>query len=115
MNLIQNFMEECVVLNKIKTPDPAGGNAGVRWEEGATINVAIVKDTSLSARVAESEGVTATYTLTTFGYELEYHEVIKRKRDGLILRVTNDATEAPKVSSLNGMKQANAEKWVLTS
>lgn len=117
MSLIDEMMDECVFMNKSKVSDGEGGFT-TTWEEGAPIHVAIVRDTSMNARVAEKEGVTNIYTLTTSkANSLEYHDVIKRVADGLILRVTNDALEFPKVSSdlINNYSQVNAEKWELTS
>lgn len=116
MSLIQEMMEECVILNKAVVSDGEGGHV-TKWDEGATIKVAITQDTSITARIAEKDGFTNTYTLTMAKEDkLEYHEVIKRLRDGLILRVTNDNKEFPNVASdlLNKYTQVNAERWELT-
>ena len=115
MSLIESMMDSCVFMNKAKVADGQGGFS-VEWTEGAEIKCAIVNDTSLSARIAEKEGVTSTYTITTSkDTVLEYHDVIKRKRDGKIFRVTSDAGDktSPNVSTLD-MTQVTAEKWELT-
>ena len=116
MSLIDLMMDSCVIMNKSKVADGQGG-FNVEWTEGASILVAIVHDSSMNARIAEKEGVTSTYTLTTHRENpLEYHDVIKRISDGKIFRVTSDAgdTVSPAVSNLN-MTQVTAEKWELTS
>lgn len=115
MSLIEKMMDECVIMNKIKESDGEGGSI-TTWQEGAQILVAIVNDTSMNARIAEREGVTSTYTLTTHrSNTLEYHDVIKRISDGKIFRVTGDGNDvkSPAVSSLD-MSQVSAERWELT-
>lgn len=115
MSLIDAMMDECIIMNKIKESDGEGGSI-TTWIEGAEILVAITTDMSMSARVAEREGVTSTYTLTTKRENaLDFHDVIKRKKDGKIFRVTSDANDkmSPAVSSLD-MAQATAERWTLT-
>lgn len=115
MSLIEAMMDSCVIMNKSKIADGQGG-FDVEWTEGAPIMVAIVNDSSISARVAEKQGVTSTYTLTTKkDTRLEYHDVIKRVKDGKIFRVTSDPDDkqSPAVSTLD-MAQVTAEKWELT-
>lgn len=116
MSLIDAMMDECIIMNKAKVPDGQGG-FDVAWSEGAEILVAIVNNTSMEARRAEKEGVTSTYTLTTKrDVILDFHEVIKRKSDGLTFRVTSSASDvvSPAVSSLD-MRQVTAERWELTT
>lgn len=115
MKLIEAMMDECVIMNKIKQDDGEGGSV-TTWQEGAHILVAITNNTSMSARIAQQEGVTSTYTLTTHrSNTLEFHEVIKRLTDGKIFRVTSDGNDvkSPAVSSLD-MSQVSAERWELT-
>ena len=115
MSLINKMMDACVIMNRMKESDGEGGFI-TRWQDGAEILVAIVNDTSMSARIAEQEGVTSTYTLTTSrSNALEYHDVIKRLSDGKIFRVTSDGNDvkSPAVSSLD-MSQVSAERWELT-
>jgi len=115
MSLIEAMMDECYIMNKIKTSDGEGGSV-TTWSEGSLILVAITNDTSMSARVAEQQGVSSTYTLTTKRTNsLDYHDVIKRKSDGKIFRVTSDGSDkmSPAVSSLD-MSQVTAERWTLT-
>lgn len=114
MSLIDAMMEECILMDKVRTPDGEGG-FNTEWTEGAEILVAIVNDTSMQARIAESQGVSSTYTLTTKkDVVLDFHDVIKRVSDGKMFRVTSDSTDkaSPNVSTLN-MRQCSAEKWSL--
>lgn len=116
MTLIESMMDDCIIMNKQKNPDGEGGII-TEWTEGAHIKAAIVNDTSMAARVAEHDGVTATYTVTTTKENvLEFHDVIKRTRDGEIFRITGNASDktSPAASTLN-MAQVSAEKWELTS
>ena len=115
MSLIDSMLEQCVIMNKVKTSDGEGGTTTV-WTEGAQIDAAITLDTTMEARVADKQGVTSVYTITTKrNVSLEYHDVIKRLRDGKVFRVTSDGDDkmSPKVSSLD-MAQVTAEKWELT-
>ena len=116
MSLLDYMMDECVFMNKAKVPDGQGGFI-TEWTEGAPIMVAIVHDASTQAKIAEKEGVTSLYTLTTFREnELEFHDVIKRLSDNAIFRVTSNSHDklSPKVSTLN-MAQVSAERWELTT
>ncbi|MBQ0054675.1 MAG: head-tail adaptor protein [Synergistaceae bacterium] len=116
MSLIDNMLTDCVIMNKMKMPDGEGGYI-VEWQEGAQIQAAITLDTSMQARIAEKQGVTSTFTVTTSkDLKLEFHDVIKRLSDGKTFRITSDAgdKEAPSVSTLD-IAQAKAEKWELTN
>lgn len=114
MSLLSEAMSNCVRLHKITTDDGYGGEK-VQWVEGASFSAAIVKNSSLQARVAEQQGVTSLYTVTTPKITtLEYHDVFKRLSDGKILRVTSDGDDdyTPKSATLD-MRNVTAEEWVL--
>lgn len=114
MSLLSEMMEECTMLDKITTPDGYGGYT-VAWQDGATFNSAITFDTSIEARLAEANGVTSTYTVTTEkNVHLEYHDVFRRNSDKKIFRVTSDGDDkfTPNSASLN-MRQVTAEEWTL--
>ena len=115
MSLLDEAMETCVFLDKQRTDDGYGGYKTV-WNEGAEFKAAIVLDTSLEARVADVQGVTSLYTVTTQrDLVLEYHEVFKRISDDKIFRVTSDGDDkaTPKSARLD-MRQVTAEEWELT-
>lgn len=82
MSLIDAMMEDCVIMNRSKLPDGEGGYI-TSWSEGAPIKCAIVFDNSLRSKIAQSEGFTNAYTITTEkSLVLEFNDVIKRLKDG---------------------------------
>lgn len=115
MSLIDAFKESCVIMNKAKVSDGEGGFK-VEWQEGAGFDAAIVKDSSLEARIAEKEGLTNTYTVTTSpNAALEFHDVFRRDADGQVFRVTSngDDVQTPDVATFQ-FQQVSAEGWVLS-
>ena len=96
MSLLDNFLKyKCVLMEKKRTPDGAGGWI-TEWAEGAEFDANIVIDQSLQARVAEKEGVTSVYTVTTRrSTVLEFHDVFKRLSDG-----TARMNGAPRMSQM---------------
>lgn len=116
MALLDNFLtEKCVLMEKKRTADGAGGWY-TEWKEGAEFLAAIVLDTSMQSRIAEKEGVSSVYTVTTRkATPLLFHDVFKRVRDGVIFRATSNGNDkqSPGVSSLD-MCQVTAERWELT-
>lgn len=116
MTLLAEAMETCVLLNKITESDGYGGYI-VNWEDGAEFQAAVVFDTSMQARIADRQGVTSMYTVTTpREMTLEYHDVFRRVSDGKIFRVTSDGDDkkTPRSATLN-MRQVTAEEWSLPS
>lgn len=114
MSLLTEAFENFVMLDKSTVSDGAGGTIPT-WKEGATFKGAVTFDTSIEARIADKQGVTSLYTVTTEkNVILQYHEVIKRLRDGKILRITSDGDDkfTPTLSALN-MRQVTAEEWKL--
>lgn len=102
------------MLTKSVVNDGYGGYT-TTWTEGAEFDAAIVFDTSIQARVAEAQGVTSRYTVTTKkNMHLEYHDVFRRNSDGKIFRVTSDGDDkyTPESASLD-MRQVTAEEWQL--
>ena len=116
MSLLSEAMESCVLQDKLTSPDGFGGFYS-RWQDGANFRAAIVLDSSVQARVAAVQGVTALYTVTTErNVNLQYHDVFKRASDGKIFRVTSDGDDkkTPMSAGLN-MRQVSAEEWSLTT
>lgn len=115
MSLLSEAMESCVLQDKLTTPDGYGGFYN-RWQDGASFRAAIVLDSSMQARVAAVQGVTALYTITTArNVNLQYHDVVKRVSDGKVFRVTSDGDDkkTPMSAGLD-MRQVTAEEWRLT-
>lgn len=114
MSLLDEAMEQCVLLNKVTAADGYGGYI-TTWQDGAEFQCAIVLDTSIEARVAEKQGVTGVYTVTTRRVlNLQYHDVFRRVKDGKIFRVTSDGDDkyTPSGARLD-MRQVTAEEWEL--
>jgi hypothetical protein len=115
MSLIDIMMEECVMLDKRTVPDGLGGFV-IEWQEGAPFMAAVIKDSTLAARVAEKQGVSEVYTVTIDkGLALQYHDVFRRLSDGLTFRVTSNVrdSETPSVATFQ-IGQVTAERWDLT-
>ena len=115
MSLLSEAMEKCTMIDKTTIPDGYGGTIP-SWVDGAEFQAAIVLDSSMQARIAEKQGVTALYTITTKkSVNLQYHDVFRRSSDGKIFRVTSDGDDkhTPGSAGLN-MRQVSAEEWVLS-
>lgn len=114
MSLIDEYMTSCVLMDKRSVPDGLGGFT-YEWVDGAAFTAAIVKDTSMQARIAEKDGVTELYTITVYkGAALAFHDVFRRVSDGAVFRVTSNVTdsETPERATFQ-IGQVTAEKWVI--
>ena len=114
MSLIEQAYEDFVLLNKIRVPDGLGGYI-TEWQDGVTIKAAVVFNSSMQARIAQKQGVSSVYTMTTKrDITLEYHDVLRRERDSKIFRITSDGDDdyTPKSAGLD-MRQVTCEEWIL--
>lgn len=114
MSLLTEAMENCIILDKTTVADGYGGYI-IKYVDGAEFQAAVVLNSSMQARVAEHDGVTALYTVTTTkALNLQYHDVFRRVRDNKIFRVTSDGDDkyTPESATLN-MRQVSAEEWSL--
>lgn len=112
MSLLTDAFETCTMLHKTTQDDGYGGEVAA-WVDGATFQAAITFDSSMEARVAQSQGVKSMYTVTTKRNKvLEYHEVFRRERDGKLFRVTSDGDDkfTPDSATLD-MRQVTCEEW----
>lgn len=114
--LVGNFMARCTMLEKKRIPDGQGGFT-TKWADAGPFMAAVVKDNTLAARVAEKQGVTEVYTVTTAeGVGLEFHDVFRRDSDGATFRVTSNAIDSrPPAVATFAFEQVNAERWELTT
>lgn len=115
VSLLDNAFEDFKIIDKTSQDDGYGGYVTV-WVEGATIKGAMVYSTSTQSRLAQALGVTSSYVFTTKkNISLEYHDVIKRVRDGKIFRITSDGDDSytPDSAGLD-MRQVTAEEWKLS-
>ena len=93
MSLLTQAMEDVVMLEKKRIPDGEGGFT-TDWADGVQFKAAISFDSSMEARTAEKQGVTSLYTVTVpMNCKLEYHDTLKRLRDGKVFRVTSDGDD----------------------
>lgn len=117
MTMIEESMETCVTMQKVRGPDGEGGFI-TYWTEGAEFKASITFDTSMQARIADKQGVTSMYTVTTAkNAHLEYHDVIKRLSDGKVFRITSDGDDkqTPPRAMFGQYLQVTAEEWVIPS
>ena len=115
MTLFENMFEQFSLLEKQRTPDGAGGFL-VEYVDKGTFEAVVVMNSSMQARIAEREGVTSVYTVTTRkNVALDFHDVIRRESDSAIFRITSIGTDiqSPNFASFD-IKQMQAERWVLT-
>lgn len=94
MNLLQQMMVDCRIMNHIRTDDEFGGYVET-WTEGATFKAAIAKVTSAEQLVAEQQGVSESYTIVVSqAITLDYHDILKRVSDGALFRVTSRTVDS---------------------
>lgn len=114
MSLLNQAMTDVVLMDKRREPDGEGGFI-TDWIESVVFQAAITFDTSMESRIAEKQGVSSRYTVTTNkSAKLDYHDIIKRLSDGKIFRITSDGDDkqTPKSASFQFL-QVTAEEWVL--
>ena len=114
MSLLDDFARKCVLMEKNRKPDGAGGYI-TTWTEGAEFSNYQVLDTSMEARRAEKEGVTSVYSaLVDKAVPIEYADYFRDKESGVTYRVTSnpEEREAPKSAgaAIRGLKYFTAER-----
>lgn len=116
MSLLDDYMENCVMIDKTTVSDGRGG-FDYAFVDGAEFQAAITLDNSIQAKIAEQQGVTGVYKVTTTkSINLQYHDIFKRVSDGKIFRATSDGDDnkTPVSATLN-MRQVSAEEYTLPS
>jgi hypothetical protein len=114
MMLWESELEKAVIMNKTYIDDGRGGTIP-SYVPGLEIDAVFGWDSSEQMRIAEQANAIPRYTITTRkNINLQFHDVLKRVRDGKIFRITSDGDDnySPDVSTLN-MRQYEAEKWEL--
>ena len=114
MSLIDEAMTTVVLMEKTRQPDGEGGFI-TEWVDGVAFEAAITFDTSMKSRIAEKQGVTRRYTITTNkNAKLEFHDVIRRLSDGKVFRISSDGddVQTPDRATFQFL-QVTAEEWVL--
>ena len=114
MSLIDEAMTTVVLMEKTRQPDGEGGFI-TNWVDSVSFDAAITFDTSMESRIAERQGVTSRYTVTTNkNAKLEFHDVIRRLSDGKVFRISSDGddVQTPDRATFQFL-QVTAEEWVL--
>ena len=112
MSLLTESMEEFIVMNKISTSDGYGSVTTV-YTEGAEILGAMPYNNSTQVKIAQAMGAKSTYVLTVRKtVDLDYHTILKRKKDGKTFRLTSgtDDHKTPRSAGLD-MRQYDAEEF----
>lgn len=114
MSLLQDYQRPCVLMEKVREPDGAGGYL-TEWTEGILFFNHQALNTSMEARIAEKQGVTSLYTvLVEKTVPIEYGDYYKDMETGQTFHVTSNPEEkqAPASSTLP-MKYFTAERKAL--
>ena len=113
-NLLDEYMENFVVVNKIIAADAYGGTKPT-YIDGAVIRAALPYDNSIENKIAQAQGVTNIYTITVKkDVNLDYHTILRRESNGMILRITTngDDNQTPDSAGIN-IRQYTAEQYTL--
>lgn len=110
--LWETFFQDCTMLAKTTTSDGQGG-VTTEWTNGDTFKAAIVKTNTAVERVAEKQGVKASYKITTsINTNLKFHDVFKRNQDNKKFIVVSDFTDSqPPEFATFKFNQVFAEEW----
>lgn len=116
-SLLDDFAIKCVLMEKNRVPDGAGGYI-VTWKEGAEFLNYQALDTSMEARRAEKEGVSSLYSaLVDKAVPIEYNDYFRDKATGATYRVTSNPEEktAPRSAGpiIQALKFFTAERKAL--
>lgn len=114
MSLLDDFSHTCVLIEKKRVGDGAGGYI-TEWVDGADFLNYQSLDTSMEARRAEKEGVTSVYSaLVNQDVPIEYGDYFRDAETGLTYRVTSNPEEkaAPKSAgpAIRALKFFTAER-----
>jgi len=114
--MIIGMMEKCHIIDKFTSDDAYGGSV-VGYRVGASIDAAIIKNSTTEAIVAEKQGASEFFTIVTNkGSMLDYHSIIRRDSDSEYFMVTSREkdSEAPARSTIQ-ISKVNAERWNVPS
>lgn len=93
MALIDFLDETFFVMNKISTPDGYGGFVW-EWQEGVVFLGKAKKKTSSDLIIAQQQGAKEVFKLfTAESMHFEKGDIVKREKDGAVLRITSDAID----------------------
>lgn len=109
MNLLDNSYENfCYIAVSMKS-DGEGGQI-LAETDAEEFKAVAMEEKSTETKIAEKSDKNVTYTITTHrNIELKFNDLIKRKSDGKIFRITSDSQCTPKTAGLD-MRQVTAEE-----
>lgn len=111
MSLLDEFGTTCVLMEKTRQSDGAGGYIQT-WTEGIEFINYKALNTSTEAIIAEKQGVTSIYNiLVDNALPIAYQDVFRELESGNYYRVTSDPqdNESPALSSLR-LKSFTSER-----
>lgn len=114
MSLLDENAERFVRLKETVSADGYGGYS-TKWIGLEQFTAEIVLETPKEITTAEKKGVGETYNVyTSRNIRLRYHDVIKRLKDGKVLRITsnNDEVYTPPSATLD-LRVVTAENWTI--
>lgn len=114
MFLYEAMETSVTILDRTTANDGEGGTI-TTYVDGASLNVAIVFDSSMQSRIANKQGVSSLYTVTApKNSGLTYHTLFRRNSDNKIFRVTSDDDDklTPEMATFS-FTQVTAEEWVI--
>lgn len=115
MTLIEQAQEPCTLLEKHSISDGEGGFITI-WEDSAEFVAAIIPDTTTRAIIAEKQGLSKIFRVTTpKNALLSFRDIFRRDRDGKVFRVTSDGSDeqTPPNSGLPPFSRVTAEEYTL--
>ena len=116
MSLLMQMMDDCRILNHIRSDDDFGGYTE-EWSDGMRFRAAIAKNSSPEQQIAEKQGISESFTVVVDdSITLDYHDVFRRISDGSIFRVTSKTTDSTAhPASTVRIAKVTAERWELPS
>lgn len=109
-HLFERFYEPCVLLEQERTMSEEGGWV-TEYRDGAEFSAAIVQNSSESASVADAKEALSSYSIyAEDGVTLKFHDIVKRKSDGLTFMIVSEPIRTPSDASFYFTK-ASAESW----
>lgn len=108
--LYEEFMEECELLEPSKVPDGHGGTI-TTWTSGEKFDAAIVERESMVITTAEHLEESKKFNITST-IKLNFHDVIRRKSDQTVFRITSDSKPSPETATFR-FRRSTAERWKL--
>lgn len=107
--MISDSYEDFYYIAVSMIADGEGGQTATKNED-KEFKAVVREDQSSETKTAEKSAKNTTYTITTRrNIKLKFNDLIRRKSDGKIFRITSDSRSTPKISGLD-LRQVTAEE-----